>query len=193
MGAVAPILLIWRLPCVRHVVEWVQYSVWRAEWEDLSVEPQSCGIGSLPQNFVDYNVCYFDGFHVCNKAWNECGVREAWSTGGRAGWEDQSVEPQSCGSGSLPPIPPALAASTAAQRHRGLHSRMHILSTSISAHYLNWPVTSPGYLKRIVVGRWERQSCQGIACSRCSEAYAHRFCPREQRQLAILLVRHSPN
>ena len=30
------------------------------------------------------------------------------------GWEDQSVEPRSCGSGSLPPIPPALATSTAA-------------------------------------------------------------------------------
>ena len=93
------------------------------------MEPQSCGIGSLPQNFVDYNVCYFDGFHVCNKAWNECGVREAWSTGGRAGWEDLSVEPRSCGSGSLPPSDPFRTCGfDRCPRHRGLQSRLHILS-----------------------------------------------------------------
>ena len=113
------------------------------------------GVGA-PQNFVDYSVCYFDGFHVCNKPWNECGVREAWSTGGRAGWEDQSVEPRSCGSGSLPPIPPALACSTAAlgtEASSPVCTSSPQLFSSISAHYLNWPVTSPGYLKRIVVGQ----------------------------------------
>ena len=41
-----------------------------------------------------------------------CGMSALFGRVG--GWKDPSVEPRSCGSGSLPPIPPALATSTAA-------------------------------------------------------------------------------
>ena len=64
-------------------------------------------------------------------------------------------EPWSCGSGSLPPIPPALACLAAAlctEASSPVCTSSQLFS-SICAYYLNLSVTSPGYLKRIVVGQ----------------------------------------
>ena len=81
-----------------------------------------------------------------------CGMSALFGRVG--GWKDPSVEPRSCGSGSLPPIPPALATSTAAlcTEASSLVCTSSQLFSSIFAHCLIWLVTVTGYLKRTVVG-----------------------------------------
>ena len=56
-----------------------------------------------------------------------CGMSALFGRVG--GWKDPSVEPRSCGSGSLPPSDPFRTCGfDRCPRHRGLQSRLHILS-----------------------------------------------------------------